>query len=169
MTKEGRAVLSRSDRLRLARAAREEGEDKFTFFESDGKVNGDFRVVCDLHMRLDALSKSVKFYDMHETFNVFSSKTVIELEEKLDVTFVAQATVILASEALTSDPENLDLAVELMSSQASEAIALLDLDVVDLVTTNLLVNHKGISKEEVRVSNRCYSKCGQDHSFENLT
>ena len=97
-------------------------------------------MVYDFCMCLDALSKSVKFYDMHETFNVLSSKTVIELEEKLDVTFVAQATVILASEALTSDPENLDLAVELMSSQASEAIALLDLKEVDLVTTNLLVN-----------------------------
>ena len=58
----------------------------------------------DSCMRLDALCKSFKFYDMHGTLNVLSSKTLIELEEKLDVIFVAQADFSLASEVLTTDP-----------------------------------------------------------------
>ena len=36
--KEERNNLSTSDRLKLARAAREGGTDKFTFFESDGQT-----------------------------------------------------------------------------------------------------------------------------------
>ena len=79
-------------------------EDKFTSFEPDGKLGGDFRVACDFHIRIDALSEAIKFYDMYDTFNVLSRNTVLELEEKLDVMLVTQAAVNLASEALTSDP-----------------------------------------------------------------
>ena len=56
--KEQRTNLSASDKLKLAKSAREGGPDKFTFFESDGQVGGDFRAVYDLHMRLEALSKA---------------------------------------------------------------------------------------------------------------
>ena len=166
VTKEGLVALSTSDRLKLTRVAREGGEDKFIFFESNGKVGRDFWAVRDIYMRLDALPKHIKYYNMHEMFNVLSRKTVLELEENLDVLFVAQAAVTLNSEALNFDPDNIDLAVALTSAQASEAIALLDLDAVDLVTTNLLANHKIISKEEVKVSKRCYSHHGQDYSVE---
>ena len=80
--KESRTTLSTSDKLKLAKAAREGGPDKFTFFESDGKVGGDFRAVYDLHMRLEALSKAIMFYDMDDVFNILPSETVKLLEEK---------------------------------------------------------------------------------------
>ena len=168
VTKEGRTALSTLDRLKLARAAREEGGDKFTFFESDRKVGEDFRVVYDLYMRLKALSKSIKFYDIHNVFNVLSSKIVLELEKKLDVLFVAQAAVTLSSKALASVPTNTTFATNLTSAKVSEATALLDLEAVDLVSTNLLQNYKGVSGEEVRVSNKYYSHYGQNNSVKNL-
>ena len=59
--------------------------------------------------------------------------------------------------------------MEFTSTQESEAIALLDLGAVDIVTTNLLVNHKGIREGEERVSNIFYSQHGQENSIENLT
>ena len=70
VTKDGRVEFSTLNILKMSRAAREGGGDKFTSFESDGKLGGDFRVAYDLHMRLDALCKSIKSHDMHGMFNV---------------------------------------------------------------------------------------------------
>ena len=91
--KEARTTLSTSDKLKFSKAAREGGDDKFTFFESDGKVGGDFRAVYDLHMRLEALSKAIMFYDMEDVFQILSKNTVKELETKLSVLFSSQAAV----------------------------------------------------------------------------
>ena len=88
---------------------------------------------------------------MHVTCNVLSRKTVFELEETLDVIIFAHASVTFASETLTSNLENI----------ASEATSLLDLEVVDLVNTNLLINQKSFNEEDVRVPNRNYSQCRQ--------
>ena len=66
MEKEQRTNLSTSEKLKLAKSARERGTNKFTFFNSDGKVGGDFRTVCDLHMQFEGLSKAITFYDMND-------------------------------------------------------------------------------------------------------
>ena len=87
--KEERTNLSTSDRLKLAKAAREGGTNKFTFFESDGQTGGDFRAVYDLHMRLEALSKAITFYDMGDVFQILPSNIIVVLESKLDVYFTA--------------------------------------------------------------------------------
>ena len=70
VTKDGSVEFSTLNILKISRAAREGVEDKFTSFESDAKLGGYFRVACDLHMRLDALCKSIKSHDMHGMFNV---------------------------------------------------------------------------------------------------
>jgi len=64
------APLSTSDKLKLAKSAREGEENRFTFFETDGKLGSDFRAVYDLHMRLDALGKAIAFFDMDDVFNI---------------------------------------------------------------------------------------------------
>jgi len=57
-----------SDKFKLAKAAREGGNEKFTFFETDGKAGGDFRAVYDLHIRLDDLSTEMIYYDIDDIF-----------------------------------------------------------------------------------------------------
>ena len=104
--KEERNNLSTSDRLKLAKAAREGGMDKFTFFESDGQTGGDFRAVYDLHMRLEALSKAITFYDMGDVFQILPSNTITLLESKLDVYFTAQTNINNTSDILVTDPTN---------------------------------------------------------------
>ena len=74
----------------------------------------------------------------------------------------------MSSKALASVPTNTTFATNLTSAKVSEATALLDLEAVDLVSTNLLQNYKGISKEEVKVLNKYYSQYGQDYLVENL-
>ena len=78
-----RVSLSTSDKLKLAKSAREGGENKFTFFETDGKSGSDFRAVYDLHMRLDALGKSITFFNMDDVFNIIPCETVKLLESRL--------------------------------------------------------------------------------------
>ena len=161
--KEGRTKLSTLDKLKLARAAREGGEEKFTLFETDGKVGGDFRAVYNLHMRLEDLSKAIMYYDMDDIFNVLPSETVQLLERKLDVLFAIQASVTTATTILTTDPTNSTFTTYLANTEAREAEALLDLETVNLDPTNLLKIFKGITEEEVRVSNRYYSQYGSEY------
>ena len=166
--KESRTTLSTSDKLKLAKAAREGGNNKFTFFESDGKVGGDFRAVYDLHMRLEALAKSIMFYDMDDVFNILPSETVKLLEEKLEVLFACQRTVGEATELLATEPSNTVHQAALGTAMASEASALSTLEQVPLDPTSLLKNFKGIGEEEVRASNSYYARYGSVYSVENL-
>ena len=166
--KEARAGLSTSDKLKLSKAAREGGEDKFTFFESDGKVGGDFRAVYDLHMRLEALSKAILFYDMDDVFHILFSETVKRLEDKLTVLFATQTSIGVATDLLATDPGNSVFKTDLDTTIADGASALADLEAVSLSPTNLLKNYKGIGEEEVRVSNG-YAQYGADYSVENLS
>ena len=50
--KENSIKLSTSDQLNLSKYAQEGGSDKFSFFETDGKIGSDFETVYDLHMRI---------------------------------------------------------------------------------------------------------------------
>ena len=69
--KKDRPSFSTSDKLKLSRAAREGGIDKFCFFETDGRTVGDFQTVYDLNMRIEALSKTLSFFDMIDVFRSF--------------------------------------------------------------------------------------------------
>ena len=66
--KEDSSKLSTLDQLKLSKASREGGVDKFSFFEANGKVGSDFKVVYDLHMRIESLSKDLTFFDMKDVF-----------------------------------------------------------------------------------------------------
>ena len=74
----------------------------------------------------------------------------------------------MSSEALTTNPPNSTFATRLTNAEISEATALLDLESINLGSKYLLQNYRGISKEEVRVSNRYYSQYRNDYSIENL-
>ena len=60
--KEERSNLSVSDQLKLSKAAREGGSDKFSFFETDGKIGSEFKAVYNIHMQIEALSKALAFF-----------------------------------------------------------------------------------------------------------
>ena len=99
-----RASLSTSDKLKLAKVARDGGENTFIFFETDGKWGSDFRAVYDLHMCVDALGKAITFYDKDDDFNIIPCETVTILEMKLEDLFDAQALAGTAEDALATNP-----------------------------------------------------------------
>jgi len=86
--KEYCATIRTSKNLKLAKAAREGGSDKFIFFESDEQAGRDFHTAYNLHMRLDVLSKAIAYYDMDDVFKILPSKMVQLLENKLDARFL---------------------------------------------------------------------------------
>jgi hypothetical protein len=152
--KEARTTLSTSDKLKLSKAAREGGDDKFTFFESDGNDGGDFRAVYDLHMRLEALSKVIMFYDMEDVFQILSKDTVQELETKLSILFASQAAIRITTDTLTADLSNQTLKTDLASAVANGNTALDNLEAVSLTPVNILKNYKDLEEDEVRQSNK---------------
>ena len=82
--KNNRVKLSTSDKLKLAKATKEGGTDKFIFFASDGKLVNDFQTVYDLHMRIEALSKALTSYDMLDVFQIIPEDTILKLSSTLD-------------------------------------------------------------------------------------
>jgi len=68
--KEERISLSTSDKLELSKTAQEGGGKTFAFFETNGKIDGDFEIAYNLHMRLESLNKASLFYDMKYVFNI---------------------------------------------------------------------------------------------------
>ena len=107
--KEDRGNLSTSDLLKLSNAAREGGVDKFSFFEADGKIGSDFKAVYDLHMRIEALSKTVTFYDMKDVFRILPEDTIEALEYQFQLMFTCQADLDGLEDRLRTDGTNADL------------------------------------------------------------
>lgn len=138
--KEERKNLSTSDRLKLAKSAREGGTEKFTFFESDGKVGGNICTVYDLHMPLKGLPKAIIFYDIDDVFKMFPSETVWELEGKLDLIFDAQSLITSSRDAFVADPNNPTIQANLLSCITTCDRARIDLENVSLAPVDHLKN-----------------------------
>ena len=72
--KEKRSTLSLSDQSKLPRNTRRRGS--FIFFETDGTVGSDLCTVYNLHMHIEALSKSLAFFDMRDVFQIVPEAAV---------------------------------------------------------------------------------------------
>ena len=111
-------------------------------------------MVYALHMRLEALSKTIMFYDMDDVFNIIPSETLKQLEEKLKELFVCQAAVSEATDLLATNPNNSVFRTDLGTAVAAGVSALYKLEAVPLAPISPLKNFKGIGDEEVRVLNQ---------------
>ena len=72
--------------------------DKFTFFETDSRIAGDFQTVHDLNMCIEALFKTLAFFDMLDVFQIISATNISLLGDKLEALFAYQ-TVLQSVEA----------------------------------------------------------------------
>ena len=119
--KELRTKLSTSDQLKLSKSAKEGGSDKFAFFEATGLIGAEFKSVNDLHMRIEALSKALVFFDMVDVFQIIDKPTVANLELHLEELFIFQRAVDESEDSLGRDPINAQLLTE--KASASTAIS----------------------------------------------
>ena len=85
-----REKLSTSDKLKLSKATREGGTDKFSFFASNGKMIGDFKTVYDLHMRIESASKAMTKFYMLDVFEVILPATLPLLNSAIEKILVCQ-------------------------------------------------------------------------------
>ena len=76
--------------MKLSKAAREGGADKFSFFASDGKIIGDFKTVYDLHIHIESISKAMTQFDMLDVFQVILSATLPLLNIAIEELLVCQ-------------------------------------------------------------------------------
>ena len=74
--KEKRSALSLSDQIKPSRNARDRGSEIFTFFRTNETVGSSFCSVYNLHMRIEAISKALTFFDMRDVFNIVPESTV---------------------------------------------------------------------------------------------
>ena len=157
--KDKRDELSASDRLKLSKAAREGGGDKFSFFVTDGTASNDFKSIYDLQMQVDALITSLTLYDMVDVFQVLTVDKVHELELCTVALNTANANL---AEADIDDATEVSAATSLVL-EAEDKLAKIQLN-----PKNLLTDYKDVSVEDVRATNSYYSRWGADYVVENL-
>ena len=167
--KNDRAKLGTSDRLKLAKAAKEGGTDKFTFFASDGKLVNDFQTVYDLHMRIEALNKALTSYDMLDVFQVIPEDTILKLSSALDHLFECQAEEEQAATALAVDPTDATLALTSSTRQKATARAETQLAAIKINSINLITSFQDVNESTIRQSNRYYAMYGSPSTVENLS
>ena len=148
--KNDRVKLSTSDRLKLAKAAKEGGTDKFTFFASDGKLVNDFQTVYDLHMRIEALSKALTSYDMLDVFQVIPQATILKLSSALELLFSCQAGEEQAASALALDPTDSVRVVTSTTRQQATARAKASLAAIEINSINLITSFQDLDVSAIR-------------------
>ena len=167
--KADREKLGTSDKLKLSRAAREGGTDKFSFFASDGKMIGDFKTVYDLHMRIESASKAMIQFDMLDVFQVILPATLPLLNSAIEELFVCQTAENQAALALRSDSTNSALASALKKGEQATIEATTKLEGINISTSNLFTSFQDLTDDDVRQSNRYYAMYGSKETVENLT
>ena len=167
--KNDRVRLGTSDRLKLAKAAKEGGTDKFTFFASDGKLVNDFQTVYDLHMRIEALSKALTSYDMLDVFQVIPQETILRLSSALDLLFDCQSDEEQAATALALNPTDTVLVATNSTRIRATARAESQLSAIKINSVNLITSFQDLDETAIRQSNRYYAMYGSPATVENLS
>ena len=136
--KEDRQSLSTSDQLKLSKAAREGGIDKFTFFASDGKLVNDFQTVYDLHMRIETLSKALTHFDMQDVFQIIPPPIVEDLSGRLKTLFSCQTNKERTGENMAMDTTNPAFALHHSAAQLATVEAGEDLNEVAINNIDII-------------------------------
>ena len=164
--KELRVKFSTSDQLKLSKSARE-GGDKFSFFETTGSIGSDFKAVYDLHMRIEALSKTLVFYDMIDVFQILPESTVASLKEKLIDLHVFQGELEWCTLALSASPSDSALLLDKQNAENITTSTTDELQALPICTTDLIKSFKDLDYSTVRLSNSYYARYGSNCLVEN--
>ena len=105
--KKFRKTLSTSNQLKLSKSVREGVSDKLAFSETTGLIGNGFKTVYDQHMRVEALSKALLFYDLIDILQIIHASTVNELTVHLDDLNACQKSVDMCDSDILSDLRNL--------------------------------------------------------------
>lgn len=84
------------------------------FFQADGSTRSEFRTVYNLHMRIDALSTALKYFDMADVFQIVPSETIVLLEKHLMTLFDLQNDLVAKEEKLATNSADLVAAAEIV-------------------------------------------------------
>ena len=139
-----------SDQLKLSKSAREGGSDKFAFFETTGSIRNNFKTVYDLHMRVEALSKALVFYDLVDVFQILDGPTVTQLSVHLEDLLACQSVLESCDLDLLVDPANQLLIDAKTSATNLHAQATSRLQATDVRTTDLITSFKGLDESTIR-------------------
>ena len=148
--KELRCKLSTSYQLKLSKSAREGESDKFSFFETTGWIGNNFKAVYDLHMRIEALSKTLVFFDMIDVFQILPESTVKSLEEKLTDLHVWQGALERCELALLASPTDTALLLEKENAEKLILSTTSSLQATPIQTTDLIKSFKDIDEATIK-------------------
>ena len=125
-------------------------------------------MVYNLHMRIEALSKALTFFDMHDVFQIVPEHTVDQIRAQLQHLFQCQQDLSTTSTALLADSTNTALLDAKTAAVTAEQVASIQLDAIDIEASDLLTTFKTIDTATIRQSNRYYAEFGATYTVENL-
>jgi len=137
------------DQLKLSKAARDRGSVRLVFFETSGSIGSDFKAVYDLHIRIEALSKVLAFFDIADVFQIIDESTVVALELHLEDLLKFQRALDTYNTELLGDSSNTTLTANIKAATSP-------------------ISFKKLDEPKIYRSNAYYEKFGADYSVENL-
>ena len=120
-------------------------------------------MVYNLHMRLEALSKSIMFYDMDDVFKIPPNETVTIPEEKLKTNFNTQALITSSSDILANNSDNATFNADLEKLVTVCAAEVTLLESISLSPINISKSCKEVEEDVVRTSNQYYAQYDKEH------
>ena len=120
-------------------------------------------------MLIEALSKALSFYDMHDVFQAIPVQALDQLQTQLKTAFECQESLALCATYLQNDPANATLIQDEETAAILSSKAVEDLNLIDIFTSELLKYFKTINVTIIRQSNAHYAQYGAGHTVENLS
>jgi len=144
------------------------GEEEFSLFQDNGQLGLDFKAVYNFHMRIEALYKALKFYEMTDVFNIILTKTITILEAKLHNIFVRNDILDQYINKLEDNPDNLVLLSNKTAAKVLFKKAIEDIDAIEINPISFIKHIKEVDITSIRLSNVYYAKYGNIYSVEKL-
>ena len=161
-------MLSTSDKLKLSKAAREGGVDRFTIFASDGKLVNNFQTMYDLHTCIESISKTLTHFDMQDVFQIIPAQTVQTLSDRIDMLFECQTDEEQAADTLHINPTDAAIILQFSPDQQETIKATTSLESINIANINIIKPFQDLNGTAIQILDQYYAMYRSDATAENL-
>ena len=120
-------------------------------------------------MHIDALSKALSLYDMHDVFQLIPEQALNILQSQLETVFECQEALALCATSLMNDLSNTTLIQDESAAIILSSKAVQDLNSINIHTSDLLNYFKKIDVAKIYRSSVDYAQYGAGQMVENIS
>ena len=122
----------------------------------------------NLHVRVDALIKSLEYYDIHDVFRILPEGAAKDLDQCLETLFVYQSTDRDALRDVSLNPTDKDLVAEAIISSREVQVVERGVGAMYRTPINIMSRLQDLDESTIRQLNHHYTQYMSTMTVENL-